>query len=135
MSRFDARGLPPTYALNADLEITPAELAEALRTRPGKVTIIDVRTEPEWAFARVAGSVHVPLDRLAAEASRLDIPADHTIAVMCHHGRRSVPGALALREAGFAGARSIAGGLEQWSLAVDAGVPRYKRDGLKVWPA
>lgn len=135
MSQFDARGLPPHQPLNPDLEIAPAELAALLRTAPGKVTIVDVRTDPEWAFARLPGSVHVPLDRLPQEASKLSIPDDHVIAVMCHHGRRSIPGAMALREAGFAKAKSIAGGLEQWSLAVDQSIPRYKRDGLRVWPA
>ena len=135
MTAFDARGLPARYPLDADLEISPADLAAALARDASRVTIVDVRTVPEYAFAKLAGSIHIPLDELAVRASKLDIPEGHTIAVLCHHGRRSIPGALALREAGFPGARSIAGGLEQWSLAIDPTVPRYKRDGLKVWPA
>lgn len=135
MTTFDGRGLPARYPLDADLEISPAALAAALAADASRVTIVDVRTAPEYAFANLKGSIHIPLDELAARASKIDIPDGHTIAVLCHHGRRSIPGALALREAGFPQARSIAGGLEQWSLAIDTTVPRYKRDGLKVWPA
>ena len=135
MSRFDARGLTPGQALDPSIEIAPAEVAAALAKDASKVTIVDVRTDPEWAFARVAGSVHIPLDRVAAEAERLKVPEGNLVVVMCHHGRRSIPGALALREAGFIGAKSITGGLEQWSQAIDPSIPRYKRDGLRVWPA
>lgn len=135
MPTFDARGLPPSHPLDPDLEISPAQLASLLASAPGKVTIVDVRTAPEYAFAKLPGSIHIPLDQLAARAASLDIPDDHTVAVLCHHGRRSIPGALALKDAGFPAARSIAGGLEQWSLAIDPSIPRYKRDGLRVWPA
>lgn len=135
MSRFDARGLPTGAHLDANLEIAPAEVAKLLRESPAKITIIDVRNGPEYAFAHLPGAMHIPLEDVAAKASKLDIPDDHVVAVMCHHGRRSIPGALAMREAGFPGAKSIAGGMDIWSQSIDTAVPRYKRDGLRVWPA
>ena len=47
------------------------------------------------------------------------------IAVMCHHGARSLSVAMWLRNQGFAKAQSVAGGIEHWSRAVDPTVPRY----------
>lgn len=135
MTTFDARGLPPRFPLDPDLEIAPADLAKALATDPSRVTIIDVRNAPEVAFASLPRSIHIPLEDVPVKGPRLDIPEDHLVAVLCHHGRRSIPGALALREAGFPAARSIAGGLDLWSQSIDPAVPRYKRDGMKVWPA
>jgi rhodanese-related sulfurtransferase len=122
-------------ASEADLEISVETLAAAMKADPARVTIVDVRNGPEFAFARIAGSLHVPIEDLAARAANLEIPEGNLVAVLCHHGRRSIPGALILREAGWPGARSIAGGIERWSAAVDVKVPRYKRDGLRVWPA
>jgi rhodanese-related sulfurtransferase len=43
----------------------------------------------------------------------------------CHHGARSKHAASFLRQVGFPQARSLAGGIERWSLAVDQSVPRY----------
>jgi rhodanese-related sulfurtransferase len=120
---------------DTDLEISVEALAAAMKADASRVTIVDVRNGPEHAFASLPGSIHVPLDDLASRVSNLEIPEGNLVAVLCHHGRRSIPGTLALREAGWAGAKSITGGIERWSLVVDPKVPRYKRDGLRVWPA
>ncbi|QOJ01960.1 MAG: hypothetical protein HRU70_15325 [Phycisphaeraceae bacterium] len=93
---------------------------------PGRVLLIDVRTEEEWRVSRVPGSVHIPLDELGMRAPGLDVGGAERVAVICHHGRRSLHGAVVLREAGIE-AVSVAGGIEAWSREVDPSVPRYHR--------
>jgi len=43
----------------------------------------------------------------------------------CHHGMRSLDAAAWLRFQGIERAKSLAGGIERWSLDVDPNVPRY----------
>jgi rhodanese-related sulfurtransferase len=43
----------------------------------------------------------------------------------CHHGVRSFDVAVWLRAQGVERARSLAGGIERWSLEIDPQVPRY----------
>ena len=50
---------------------------------------------------------------------------DKTIIVYCHHGVRSLKVTSLLRQHGFGSAVSMAGGIDRWSVEVDATVPRY----------
>ncbi|MFM8633916.1 MAG: rhodanese-like domain-containing protein [Planctomycetia bacterium] len=45
--------------------------------------------------------------------------------VHCHRGVRSLRVAKWLREKGFSQVSSMRGGIEAWSLEIDASVPRY----------
>jgi adenylyltransferase/sulfurtransferase len=124
-------GLPAGYPYRPEWERTPGELAEAIRSgRPP--LIVDCRTEPERAIATIAGSMHVPLAELerriddvreAAEGSEGSSP--RSIVVHCHHGVRSLRATAILRAAGLVDSHSLAGGIDQWSVAVDRSIPRY----------
>ncbi len=131
---LDGRGLPHGYNFKPDLEIAPRELAERLRRGADTLLVVDVRLKEEWEFAHVPGSVHVPLHELEARAGELDAEGKEVF-TLCHHGVRSLKAALALRAMGMPSARSVAGGIELWSLAADASIPRYQREGSRVWPA
>lgn len=126
--QLDGRGLPPGYPFKPDLEVTPREARAWLRERPKDTVLVDVRTSAEWHTSHVPGSVHIPLDHLAEryEALRLDDAAH--IAVLCHHGVRSMKATLFLRGQGFQQARSVAGGIDLWSIAADPCIARYERD-------
>lgn len=132
--KTDDRGLPANYRLTPEWEVSPRELKEKL-DRGEPVVLIDVRLEPEFAFARIAGSVHIPLHELGPRADEVEAPPGAAVVAICHHGRRSLQAAEILRQAGVPGVKSLAGGIECWSLAIDHAVPRYERDGSKVWPA
>jgi len=104
-----------------DLSISVESLNERL-ARGEKVFLLDVREPDEYRFCNIGG-VLIPLGELPG---RLDeLKRDEEIAVLCHHGRRSMRATLLLREAGFSKARNITGGIEAWSLRVDPAVPRY----------
>ena len=49
-------------------------------------TLVDVRTDGEWARDHIESSVHIPLGDLDARAGEL--PADVPIVTVCHSGVR-----------------------------------------------
>jgi rhodanese-related sulfurtransferase len=103
------------------IEIAPDETAELLRK--GAIQLVDVRTPQEYATARIEGS------RLADQDLMREIvenwPKDTAIVTVCHHGVRSLDAAAYLRGHGLKNVRSMRGGIEAWSVAVDPRVPRY----------
>ena len=121
MTALDARGLPLGYPFRPDLEVTPRDV----KAGSDSVFLVDCRTPEEAAAARIAGAVLVPLDQLAGKAEWLaDEAGDRPIVVHCHMGGRSMKAALFLRGQGI-DAKSMAGGIDAWSLDIDPGVPRY----------
>ena len=104
------------------LEITPAEVKVRL-DRGENVVFVDVREPWEFQICRIEGAQLVPLGTLAASLNKL--PEEDEVICYCHHGMRSLDAAAWLRFQGFERAKSLAGGIERWSLEVDSKVPRY----------
>jgi rhodanese-related sulfurtransferase len=105
-----------------DLEITPVDVKARL-DRGEKVHLVDVREPWEYDLCRIEGAKHVPLGSLAASLQTL--PDVDEVICYCHHGMRSLDAATWLRFQGIERAKSLAGGIERWSLDVDPNVPRY----------
>ena len=87
--------------------------------------LLDVREPEEHAFCHLPGSVLMPLGDLPTRWEELEVPDDAMVVVYCHHGVRSLRGAGFLEHVGLTNVASMAGGIEEWSLAVDPTVPRY----------
>jgi rhodanese-related sulfurtransferase len=107
--------------MSEDLE--PPQVAELLAG--GSTQLIDVREPYEHEAGRIAGDVHIELDRLAEEAGRLD--RERPVVFYCRSGSRSALAAQAFATAGFT-AYNLAGGLEAW---VESGQP-IEPDGGRV---
>lgn len=120
--------VPEGYPFQRELEITPREAAAAMRDRPGEILVIDCRERPEWETSRVEGMVLIPLGEIESRIEEIEAAGKAEVAVMCHHGRRSMKAALLLRQLGIENAMSIAGGIDWWSRALDPSVPRYVKD-------
>jgi rhodanese-related sulfurtransferase len=105
-----------------DLEITPAEVKQRM-DRGEKVLLVDVREPWEFDICRIAGAKLIPMGSIPANLQALDV--DDDVICYCHHGMRSMDVAVWLRGQGVAGAKSLAGGIERWSLEIDAQVTRY----------
>ncbi len=105
-------------------EIAPPDLASALEG-PEPPLLIDCRTDGEVAVASVEAAIHVPMSEVKARLPELEEHLEDPVVVMCHHGVRSLQVVAFLREAGFTDARSLAGGIDRWSLEIDPTVPRY----------
>ncbi|ANE55572.1 MULTISPECIES: rhodanese-like domain-containing protein [Methylomonas] len=103
-------------------QYTPEQLRQRLQDE-APVMLLDVREPHEFAYAKIAGSVLIPLQQIP---QRLDeIPSDRDIVVICHHGMRSQQACNYLQHAGFQRLINLRGGIDAWSLVCDSSVPRY----------
>jgi adenylyltransferase/sulfurtransferase len=119
-------GMPAREA-SESLEIpqrAAGELAERL-ARGESIFLLDVREADELEQARIEGSHWIPLGELEARLGELFAMKDETIVVHCRTGVRSASAVRMLLESGFSKAENLDGGIEAWSLTVDASVPRY----------
>jgi adenylyltransferase/sulfurtransferase len=102
-------------------EITAQELKKLL-DRGSSIVLIDVRESYEYDIANLGGLL-IPLSQLPARVQELDSSSE--IVVHCHSGFRSARATQYLRELGFARVRNLTGGIDAWSVEIDASVPRY----------
>jgi rhodanese-related sulfurtransferase len=105
-----------------ELEITPAAVKARLDGGE-KLVLIDVREPWEHQLCRIEGATLIPLGTLAASLQTL--PDVDELVCYCHHGMRSLDAATWLRFQGIEKAKSLAGGIERWSVEIDPNVPRY----------
>lgn len=89
------------------------------------ICFIDCREVIEHTISCIASARLLPMSELANRVSELEPFRQTEIIVHCHHGGRSLRVANWLRQNGFDQARSMAGGIDQWSLEIDPTVPRY----------
>ncbi len=108
-------------------EITPEEYLKVRNETAGSAdapVLLDVREPWEVAAASIDGATVIPMGDIPGRAHQ-ELDPDRPIVVMCHHGARSLSVTMWLRREGFELAQSLAGGIEQWSRAIDPEVPRY----------
>jgi rhodanese-related sulfurtransferase len=105
-----------------DLQISTKEVNERI-ARGEHLFLVDVREPWEHDLCRIPGAKLIPLGTLPANLNAL-LDADNVICY-CHHGMRSLDAAVWLRQQGVESAKSMAGGIERWSVEIDPHVPRY----------
>lgn len=89
----------------------------------GSVTLLDVRTETERAIGHINGFVHIPLDSLRENLSK--IPKDKPVYVHCHSGLRSYIACRILTGNGY-DCYNLAGGWRLYeSVMNERTVPEY----------
>ncbi len=106
-------------------EITVSQLSQWLgdASRPAPV-LLDVRRPDEHAYAALPGSKLIPLNELEDRLDELNDLKVESIVCYCHHGIRSMSAWVLLSNHGF-NVTSVRGGIDAWSLEIDAKVPRY----------
>jgi adenylyltransferase/sulfurtransferase len=104
-------------------EVGPGELAREL-DGPTPPLLVDVRTAEERTIAIIEPSLHLDLGEFVQRAPA-EIPKGAEVVIYCHSGVRSAQAALWLKANGWSRPRSLAGGIDEWSLAVDPEIPRY----------
>ena len=104
------------------LEISCADY-NGWRSEGREHMLLDCREPHEYDTAAIDGATLVPLGEIPGRVGEL--PRDQPIVVHCHHGARSLRAAEFLNQQGFENVKSLAGGIDEWSLEVDPEVPRY----------
>lgn len=106
----------------AELDVDPARVAEWLAEDPS-LQVIDVREVYEREAGHIAGTRHIELVRLTAEAASVE--HERPVVFYCRVGARSTMAAQAFRASGFE-AYSMQGGLRRWA---DEGRPLTPEGG------
>jgi adenylyltransferase/sulfurtransferase len=106
----------------ADSTITATELKE-MQDRGEDFLLVDVREPAEWEIVRIPGAVLIPKGDLPGKLSEL--PQDKPIVAYCKTGVRSAEALALLKNAGFADAKHVQGGVTAWATQVEKGLPVY----------
>jgi rhodanese-related sulfurtransferase len=97
-------------------EIDPTAVHKALSQ--GKATLVDVRSEAEYADEHAVGSCNIPLTKLHAELESLTT-MQQPLYFICRSGNRSATASKFARENGIP-AMNVSGGMIAWN---EAGLP------------
>jgi len=104
--------------------ITARELKQML-DRGDPVQVIDVREPAEFEILQIPGARLIPKgDILSGEALSL-LPNDKRIVLNCKTGVRSAEALAAVKQAGYADAVHVQGGVLAWQAQVDPSLPTY----------
>jgi rhodanese-related sulfurtransferase len=110
-------------------QVQPAQLQDWMTSQAahGSTIVLDVREawEVETACVTAQGFelLKIPMHTIPPRIAELD--RDQPIAVLCHHGGRSMQVAAFLERAGFKDVTNLTGGVHAWALQVDSSMPTY----------
>lgn len=110
-----ARALDARPDLMVSTDRLSPEVAASRLASPAPPLLLDVRAPGERAHDAIAGSVHIPLNRLAT--SLAELPRHRDVIVHCAGGYRSSIAASVLQQAGYSGVSELAGGIAAWRAA------------------
>lgn len=103
------------------MEISVQEVHQALEA--DAIRLIDVRGEDEWNAARIEGATLASKELVNEMMESWD--KDTPIVFYCHSGVRSLHAVHFFAQKGFTNVKSMAGGIDAWSVEIDPDVPRY----------
>ena len=106
----------------ADDDATVEQLKARIDRQDG-VFILDVREPQEYQICAIPGSTLIPLGELPSRLHELEGRSE--MIVHCKSGARSARAVKLLRDAGFARAKNLRGGILRWIDAVDPSLPKY----------
>ena len=90
-----------------------------------KFMLIDVREPGEFEIVRIPGSVLIPKQEFLNGSALEKLPQDVPIILHCKSGVRSAECLAVLKQAGFADATHVAGGVVAWVKQIDPTLPIY----------
>jgi adenylyltransferase/sulfurtransferase len=102
-----------------------AVAVQSMQARGDDLLLLDVRDADEFMRARIEGSTLIPSGELENRLAEIRDWKERPVVVHCHHGGRSAKACRLLGGAGFMRVTHLTGGIEAWSLTVDADVPLY----------
>ena len=104
--------------------ITARELKEML-DRGDDIFLVDVREPNEYEIVSIPGAVLIPKDQFLSGAALERLPQDKRVILHCKSGARSAECLAVVKNAGFADAAHVGGGVLAWISQVDPSLPVY----------
>jgi sulfur-carrier protein adenylyltransferase/sulfurtransferase len=108
----------------ADSGITPRELRDLLDSGK-KVALIDVREPAEWAINHIDGATLIPTAMISSGEGLAQLPQDAVPVLYCKTGVRSAEALAVVRQAGFADAVHLHGGIVAWAEQMQPDMVMY----------
>ena len=108
--------------------ISVTELADMLEERESgdrDFLLIDVREPAEWEIVSIPGAQLIPKGEFLSGAALADLPQHKPIVVHCKAGVRSAEVLAVLKDAGFADAVHVGGGIVAWVNQIEPEKPSY----------
>jgi len=106
------------------LVISPQESRELIESDT-PVRLIDCREADEYAICKIDHAELLPFSTFFHDYSEKLRDKGETILIYCHHGMRSLRAAEYLSQLGYTNVKSMAGGIEAWTLEIDPGMRQY----------
>lgn len=108
-------------------EITVQELKEKLESEDSNLFLLDVREPFEQYQSKIEyeDSTLIPVDQLQNRLEELEAYKDQEIVCMCRSGSRSANACKLLNKEGFANAKNLKGGINEWARKIDSSLPVY----------
>ncbi len=104
--------------------ITPRELRELLDSGT-KIALIDVREPAEWDINHIDGAQLIPSSSINSGEGLTRLPRDCRPVLYCKTGVRSAEALAAVRDAGFADAVHLQGGIVAWAQQMQPDMVMY----------
>jgi adenylyltransferase/sulfurtransferase len=104
--------------------ITATELKEML-DRDDDIFLVDVREPNEYEIVSIPGATLIPKDQFLTGAALEKLPQDKRIVLHCKSGARSAEALAVVKNAGFADAVHVGGGVLAWVNQIDPSLPTY----------
>jgi len=104
--------------------ITPRELRDLLDSGT-KITLIDVREPAEWDINHIDGAQLIPSSSINSGEALAGLPRDRRPVLYCKTGVRSAQALAAVRDAGFADAAHLQGGIVAWAQQMQPDMVMY----------
>ena len=89
------------------------------------IFLVDVREPNEYEIVSIPGSVLIPKGEFLSGAALEQLPQDRRIVLHCKSGVRSAECLAIVKDAGFADAVHVGGGVLAWVSQVDPSLPSY----------
>jgi rhodanese-related sulfurtransferase len=105
-------------SLNRKLSgLQPVNVAQAVQlVNQHKGAFVDIREASEFEAGHIAESIHIPLQDLEANLSKLK-RTDQALVLVCASGQRARAAGKALKKQGYSQLYILSGGLNSWKEA------------------
>lgn len=114
-----------SHAEDLSVQVTPADLKQALETDPAQVKLLDIRTREEFEAVKIEGAVLFTQELM--NTILMEWPRESGLLVIIdHQGTRAMDATAYFQGHGFKNVKTLRGGIDAWSDEIDPSLPRYR---------